>query len=355
MKAGYIIILVVFLFTPLFAQKNDTIKLGFLIQESDRKSAANGAQMAINRVNEQGGISGKPVQLIIKGMEGPWGTGSKQAVSLIFEDDVWALLGSHDGRNAHLVEQAATKSIVIFVSAWSSDPTLTQTYVPWFFNCMPNDKQQAEALITDIYTVHKYSRVVTLCDDSYESKQALETFLKYLQPKIIKQPRQLQFEGNSRISLLIDRITDANPDCIILFCRPSASYEIVRILKQRQITKPVYGTLTILDENELTQPQLSLFTNQLKVPAGLPSGPAYQAFKQRYIKQFGQAPGMVAAYAYDATNMLIEAIRQAGSRDREKIQKAMYSIRYEGVTGIISFDDHGNRGWSPAVVTVKKF
>jgi branched-chain amino acid transport system substrate-binding protein len=355
MRAGFIITLMVFLFTPLYGQKTDTIKLGFLIQESDRKSAANGAQMAIKRLNEQGGISGKPVQLIIKGMEGPWGTGSKQAVSLIFEDDVWALLGSHDGRNAHLVEQAATKSIVVFVSAWSSDPTLTQTYVPWFFNCMPNDKQQAEALITDIYAVHKYSRVVTLCDDSYESKQAQETFLKYLQPKIHKQPRQLQYEGSNRTSLLFDRIADANPECIILFCRPTASHEIVRSLRQRQVKTPLYGTLTILDENELTQPQLSLFSDRLKVPAGLPYGPAYQAFKQQYFKLYGRVPGMVAAYAYDATNMLIEAIRQAGSRDREKIQKAIYSIRYEGVTGIISFDNHGNRRWTPAVLMVKSF
>jgi len=62
-----------------------------------------------------------------------------------------ALFGSHDSRNAHLVEQAATKSQVVFVSAWSGDPTLSQAFVPWFFNCVPNDYQQVASLIEEIY------------------------------------------------------------------------------------------------------------------------------------------------------------------------------------------------------------
>ncbi len=83
-------------------------------------------------------------------MEGPWGTGSKQAVELIFDEEVWAILGSHDGRNAHLVEQVSAKSRVVFMSAWSGDPTLSQAFVPWFFNCVFNDLQVSDVLIDEI-------------------------------------------------------------------------------------------------------------------------------------------------------------------------------------------------------------
>ena len=84
-------------------------------------------------------------------MEGPWGTGSKEAVSLIFDDEVTAIMGSHDGRNAHLVEQVTTKTRIVFLSAWASDPTLSQAFVPWYFSCVPNDMQQADVLIKTIY------------------------------------------------------------------------------------------------------------------------------------------------------------------------------------------------------------
>jgi len=54
-------------------------------------------------------------------------------------------------------------------------------------------------------------------------------------------------------------------------------------------------------------------------------------------------PGMVASYSFDGTSVLIEAIRNAGSDDRELIQKSLGTIRCNGVTGQIQFDDKGNR------------
>jgi branched-chain amino acid transport system substrate-binding protein len=135
-----------------------SVKIGLLIPDNNSVAARQGAELAVRKANEDGGFQGRPFELVVRSMEGPWGTGSKQAVSLIFEEKVWALMGSHDGRNAHLVEQAATKAIVPFVSAWAGDPTLSQAFVPWFFNCVPNDSQQAETLIDEIYTKRKYTR-----------------------------------------------------------------------------------------------------------------------------------------------------------------------------------------------------
>ena len=51
-------------------------------------------------------------------------------------------------------------------------------------------------------------------------------------------------------------------------------------------------------------------------------------------------------------NLLIEAIRKAG-QDCDKIQKYMAEIKYEGVTGIIQFDDKGNRKGIPGFVEIK--
>ena len=52
---------------------------------------------------------------------------------------------------------------------------------------------------------------------------------------------------------------------------------------------------------------------------------------------------MSASFSFDGMSVLIEAIKSAGSNDREKIQKSLENIRYNGVTGIIQFDEKGNR------------
>src|SRR5512135_2962372 len=140
------LIFVVFLFVvpDTTALRNSTdsanpVKIGLLISDAQSTAAQHGAEMAIRKANERGGYYGRPFKLVVRSMEGPWGTGSKQAVDLIFSEEVTAIMGSHDGRNAHLVEQVCTKARVVFMSVWASDPTLSQAFVPWYFSCVPND------------------------------------------------------------------------------------------------------------------------------------------------------------------------------------------------------------------------
>jgi branched-chain amino acid transport system substrate-binding protein len=339
-----LILFLSFFILPVTAQKTEPIKIGLLIQDKASLAANQGAELAIKMANEKGGINSRPIQLITKDMEGPWGTGSKQAVKLVFEDKVWALLGSHDGRNAHLVEQAATKSTVVLVSSWSSDPTLSQAFVPWFFNCVPNDRQQACALIEEIYHKRKITRVAAIIDSTYESKLALKNFLQNLKSAGRNEPVQLFYDNyTSHLDALADQIIKTEINCIVLFCRPLASLKVIRLIRQRKISQPVFGSLSILNENELSEQELQEFDNIILVPSGLWSRSKGLAFQQEYQNKYGEMPGMVAAYAFDGMNLLIEAIRTASGPEREKIQQSLSKIHYKGVTGLVEFDDKGNR------------
>jgi len=325
-------------------EPDQTIKIGLLIPDNKSIAARQGAELAIRKANEKGGLNGCPFQIVVRSMEGPWGTGSKEAVSMIFEEKVWAILGSHDGRNAHLVEQACTKAGVVFVSAWASDPTLSQAFVPWFFNCVPTDLQQAAALIEEIYNKRKFNKVATVSDNDYDSKQALDNFLKRTRLTEKTEPVQFFFENYSNnFNALPDQINKADINCIVLFCRPVVSLKIIQALQQRKMNQPVFGPLYLLNENELSGRELQNYDYALLIPTGNWSETKSTAFRQEFMDTYGKSPGMVAAYAFDGMSLLIEALRKAGSPDREKIQEALSEIYYEGVTGLIRFDDKGNR------------
>jgi branched-chain amino acid transport system substrate-binding protein len=333
------------------AQKPEPVKIGLLVQDNASLSAKQGAELAVKLVNEKGGINGRPLQIISKSMEGPWGTGSKQAVELIFEENVWALLGSHDGRNAHLVEQAATKSIMVFLSAWSTDPTLSQAFVPWFFNCVPNDYQQAVALIEEIYKKSKTTRVTVITDKTYESNMALKNFRQVLQSQGKPEPAQILFDDYaSNDKALVEHILKTKADYILLLCKPSVSLQVIRKIRQGKISLPVCTSLTVLNEDELSDQELKEFDQVRAVRPATMSISKNGFFKQAYKKYYGNTPGLVAAYAFDGMNVLIEAIRMSGSQEREKIQEVLSEIHYEGVTGHILFDERGNRK-GPFIVT----
>ncbi len=320
------------------------IKIGLLVQDSSYLSAVQGAQLAILEANEEYGPDGIKFGLVVRSMEGPWGTGSKQAVNLIFDEKVWALLGLHDGRNAHLVEQAATKSQVVFLSAWSADPTLSQAFVPWFFNCVPNDNQQAESLVNEIYEKRKYRNIVVVHGSDYDSEKSFGSFKNFVKMSGKPDPLQFNFEDHiQKTGILADKISESDADCIVLFCQPAASLNLIRQIEKKNPVLQVFGPLAILNENALSGQELKLFDNILSVPAGGWPEAENRKFRQKFEKIYGHPPGMTASYSYDGMSVLIEAVTKAGNPDRELIQESLKKTLYNGVTGLIKFDDKGNR------------
>lgn len=331
----------------------DTIKIGLLIPYNKSLAARHGAEMAILKANEAGGYEGHPFQLVIRSMEGPWGTGSKQAVDLIFKDQVWAIMGSNDGRNSHLVEQATAKTKVVFLSSWASDPTLSKAFVPWYFSCIPNDLQQAQALTEEIYNKRKISKVGTLSDNGYDSGLALKSFIKVTQTTGKADPVQFFYDDSTgNFYNLLDQINKVDVSCIVLFGKPAASMKIINELRKRKMNLNLFASLSVLGEEKGSDTEMKIYDNVVLVSSGYWLRPQGIVFRDEYFRKYGNIPGEVAAYAYDGMNVILEAIRNTGL-DRNKMQQSMAKIHFNGVTGSIQFDDKGNRIGAAGLIKIK--
>src|SRR5664279_718222 len=332
---------------------DSTVKIGLLIQDNNTLAAKYGAEMAIHNANETGGFKGKKFQLVTRSMEGPWGTGSKQAVDLIFQENVCAIMGSHDGRNAHLVEQVSAKERIVFLSAWASDPTLAQAFVPWYFSCVPNDLQQADAFIKEIYDKRKLIRIATVSDNGYDSKLAVQSLEKRIKIAGKKEPVRFFYDIPLQdFNDIIDKINKSTVDGIILFGKPSASLKFISLMEKKKMKQRVFGAISLLDEDESSVQEQEEYKNMILFVSGNWSGPKGLAFRKEYQRLYGNLPGAVAAYSFDGMSLLIEAIRKAGT-DREEIQKTLTKIRFDGVTGPIQFDEKGKRIGAANLVEIK--
>jgi ABC-type branched-subunit amino acid transport system substrate-binding protein len=121
-----------------------------------------------------------------------------ESVSLVFDDEVVAIMGSLDGRNAHLAEQVATKTKLIFLSAWATDMTLSKAFVPWYFRCLPNDRQQAISLIQEVYIKRKIKNVAIIGTDNNDSQIAVNTFIKIAKLMNVGPPEQFLYDVSGR-------------------------------------------------------------------------------------------------------------------------------------------------------------
>lgn len=334
-------------------RKPETVKIGLLVPDNQSMAARHGAEMAILKANNNGGLNGHPFQLIVRSMEGPWGTGSKEAVNLIFEEEVLAIMGSHNGRNAHLVEQVAAKARIAFLSAWASDPTLSQAFVPWYFSCVPNDLQQAAIFIEEIYDERKFLKVATLSDSSYDSKLAVKSFLKKTAASGKSDPIQFIYDNTGQdFSDLLEKIEKADVNCIVLSGQPSSSNKLVQQIGIKKMKQSVFGSIGLLNEDQLSDLELKNYEIVVFVSTGHLLTQKKLIFRQEYKNKFGHIPGPVASYAYDGMNIIIEAILKAGP-DRERIPEVLATTKHEGVTGVIQFDEKGNRIGNEGLMKIK--
>jgi len=325
----------------------DTIKIGLLFKSDKSYDSRNGAELAVSIANKKQGSDKLNFNLEVRSMEGPWGTGSKEVVNLVFKEKVWAILGSHDGRNAHLVEQVIAKTQIVFLSAWASDPTLSRAFVPWYFNCVPNDLQQADALIEEIYNKRKITKIAIVSDRGYDSKLALESFLKKWKKAGQAEPIQLLYKNPDKdFNIFIDKLIKADVNGVLLLGQPDASLKFINQLRQNNLNLPVYGTLALLGENNFSEDEFTSFKNIMFVTSVNWLSPNWIKFKKEFKRKYGKNPTEVAGYAFDGMNLIIQAIISS-NYDREKIQEAMSKSNYKGVTGTIQFDKRGNRRDNP--------
>lgn len=298
----------------LFAQDNDLqktklIKIGLLIEDSSFAEARRGAELAVKQINEQGRLKGHSLQLLTRSMEGPWGKGSKQAVDLIFEEEVWALIASSQGRNAHLIEQVIAKTNIVFLSSWATDPTLSKAYVPHFFNCVPNSEQRAEAIVTHMLDMRKLDQWLLISGKDYDSDKAVMGLMSHDRVKNKPPVSHLICKSSEDFDEIAHEIGSRGIQAAVILCEPGVAGQLVQYLRSHELNLPVYGQ-------------------------GLDNGKSGSA---------------ISAYAYDALQLLTEAIEKSGYKLQD-LRDAVSRSNYRGETGTIQFDEYGNRKGLPELV-----
>jgi branched-chain amino acid transport system substrate-binding protein len=78
------------------------------------------------------------------------------------------------------------------------------------------------------------------------------------------------------------------------------------------------------------------------------------AWVNKYKARHGQVPDALGTLAYDATNLLLEAIRKAGSDDPKKIRDALASIKdFKAVSGKSTMGRDGDMIKSAAILRIE--
>lgn len=324
-------VLILIVSASVFAQTN--IKIGLLIRDKNDLVIRQAAELAIQDANARGGYKGQKFELVVRSCDGPWGIGSKQAVSLIHEDGALIVVGALDGRNAHLAEQVTAKSHVVMLSTLSSDPTLSRAYVPWYFRIIPDDRQQAEVLTELIYLKNKARKVVVIALDNYDGKVSAEAFLASAKDNAYPNPEIIIGLNEKEV---VEKIAKNPWDAVVMAGTAKQSDMIFNAVKSQN----TYAFLNIFNFINAYQPES--MKNIQYVNLAIRGNESWRNFQTAFKQKYHVNPSPTMAFVYDGILLACEAVKKLGP-DSEAIKNGFKDLKYAGITGNVEFGKLGNR------------
>ena len=325
--------------------------------QADGLRMLHGAQLAVEEANARGGYGGKPFKLMLHndynnwqanavyGANRPtesaiWGSASDEAVKMIYDDQDWAIFGSINSESTHIILRVALKAEIPIVNSASTDPTIPETYVPWYFTDLQDDRVQAYTLARRIYTELGLKRIALLRVNNRYGRMSSPKFrnasVRLGHPVVIEQKF---LPGDTDFSRELEIIRDSRVDGIVLWADEGEAAGILKQMRAMGMKQRVFGSYRTLGPDLLTQAGAAAEGFEAVFPYDpTRKEPRWLDFNRRFEARFHEQPEQFASLAYDAMNALLDSICKAGL-NRARIHDALADIEeYDGVTGHMIFD-----------------
>jgi ABC-type branched-subunit amino acid transport system substrate-binding protein len=309
------------------------------------------AKMAIEEANAGGGHDGLPYRLVPAWSATPWGTGVTKLARLVYDDGVWAIVGSIDGASTHLAETVVTKARLTLVSPGGTDVTVNYANVPWMFSCMPGDDTLYAALAEEIVDRGGDEGIVLVSTTDHDSHHASVALLFALTQHRRAPAFHVEIDaGATDLAGPLERIVTLEPDTVVVVAGPRDSARIVSVLREQLSGMAILGgpsmARTVFLEEAGGAAEGVVFP--------LPCDPSHAdgEFGRAFASRFGKAPDCLAAQTYDATRVVLEATSRAGlNRIRIADEVAGFSTR-SGAAGPIDWNAAGRNDRGVTLGTV---
>ncbi len=352
--------------------------------------ANNSIILAVNEINDAGGVLGRPLKLFIRD-DGTTPEGSSVAYGTVLNRGVPVVLGPVYSGGVLAVEDQIRTGRTLTLSGSATSPELTTLSDDgFFFRTVSSDATQGIVLAQLITQTQRANVCLVYRDDSYgvglaaALKASLASGVTIVESKYNPAAPSL-----ARVLDPCDSVLTAERPGLALISFEGDGIVLLDDAAGRGWSASAHGVF-LVDGNQsqtlvdaLADPAAiegALGTAPSGPDVGTPAGALLRAFQNRYMASFGEATGTNAENTYDATYLAATAIQIAGGTDdRVAVRDAIAAtasgpsvnvgewaeilaavedanmVNLEGTSGGLTFDDNGDLSppWHISVWTVR--
>jgi len=339
----------------------DTIKIGAVLPLSKAAFAQAGEEqrrgllMALEEINQAGGVLGKKVELIIEDDTGEPSVGIAAAEKLLTRDKVVALIGGYSS-TITFAQLNAIQRLEPFV-AWvgASSTKVEHEFGPkrWFFHYHPWDYHRQSTIRDFLLTISPRPKTVAVAyEDGIYGTTSRDYVVKYLKEKGFEIVFDERFKsGSSDFTPMLTKIKKANPDVFYWVAYAGDTTLIMKQAKEIDLNLKLFLSVAI----NFPQYKESLGATGdyvAGVDVWIPGMKLSETIKwmEKFKKAYpGRTPEYWAPLAYTNLMTVIDAIKRAGSSEKEKLIAAMEKTDYNSPLGRLTFKKSEEGGLHQAI------
>lgn len=333
----------------------NTVKVGLIAEITGPNAEAgtytiNGAKLAVEEINRNGGVLGKQVELVIEDNQST-NPGTVLAFSKLGGNkDIPAIIGPIRSTQT----QAASPSIAklgIPTMIGGTDPSLTKVNNHWLFRCRPNDLYSSRVIADFGVNKLKLKKwAIVHSTDAFGSggAKALADALKGygVEPVLVQ-----GYTNNSQDFIpVVLAIKKSGADVIGSYMTNSQDVGIfAKQVRQLGVAAVWVGSPSIVTDTAMKLAGDALHDTYGIADFNPDANPAARAYASAYRARYKLEPDVYSSWAFDAMKVIATALNAARSDKAEDIRKAIVAIKgWKGVEGTYNFDDKGDglRGYN---------
>jgi len=311
------------------AWSQSTVKLGFIGPVSGGNAqqglgAKNGFLLAIDQWNATAGVPFKVEGVVLDDASDPQ-TGVSAALKLVNDRDVVGAIG-------HWNSPVALATLPVF-------NRVQMPFIVWVTPTLVNENKPLAAWAATGLGARKIAIIADTSDYGRANLASFGSFYKAEKGSVVAE--ESYPVGTTDFRSILTKIKSLNPDAVYFGGVITEAGIVRKQMAELGMKQPMLGISGIFD------PQLI----QIAGPAadgtivGTPksqTNPRLDAMSRAYAaKGYADSESPYTKYAYDATGILLQSLKTAGTKDRQAVAKAIRAIRYDGVTGTVTFDANG--------------
>jgi branched-chain amino acid transport system substrate-binding protein len=340
----------------------ETIKIGEYASLTGKEAAFGqsshkGTLLAVEELNAAGGVLGRQLELITDDNQSKQGESATIVKKLIFREKVVGILGEVASMRSLEAAPLCQAYKIPMISPSSTNPKVTEIGNYIFRVCFidPFQGTVMAKFAKDTLKIHRVA-VLTSVSSAYSVGLA-----KYFKQRFTDDGGEVVIEqkfteGDKDFNAQLTAIKAAGVEGIFVPGYYTEAALICRQARELDMKIPLFGG------DGWEAPEL------IKIGGDAVEGcyysthyspevdtPAVKNFVAHFKARFGgEVPDAMAALGYDSAQVMVDAIRRAGTTEGPAVRDALAATKgFEGVTGATTMDKERNASKAAVVIMVK--